>query len=406
MKCRGCGKTNLKTFLDLGKIPLVDKFKSKRELAQKEKHFPLTVCICISCKFVQLGYILPPKSMFNSKYAYESSTTQFRTEVYFDMAKDLCKRFKLKPNSLVVDIGSNIGLLLKGFKKQKMKVLGVDPSSNIAKMAIDSGIETLIKFFNSNVASKIVKKYGSASIITATNVFAHVDDLNSFMKSCKILLKEDGVFVFQSPYLYHLIKNNEFDTIYHEHVSYLSITPLIPFFKKFDLEIFDINENKIDGGSIRCYIGRKGIHPISSKIQKYVNLEKKSGVHTMKKLNEFSLKVKKQKKEVVSLLKKLKQENKRIVVVSAPAKGTVLLNYCGINEKIIDYATEKSSIKIGKYMPGTKIEVVHDDFLNEDSPDYALLLAWNFADEIMDNLKNFKKKGGKFIIPIPRLKII
>lgn len=406
MKCRGCNSTDLKIFLDLGKIPLVDRFKTKRELSKKESFFPLNVCICNSCKFVQLGYILPPKAMFNSKYAYESSTTQFRTEVYFDMAKNICQRFNLSPNSLVVDIGSNIGVLLRGFKKQKMKVLGIDPSSNIAKMAINSGIDTLIKFFNPKLASHIVKKHGKASIITATNVFAHVDDLNSFMKGCKILLEDEGVFVFQSPYLYHLIRNNEFDTIYHEHVSYLSITPLIPFFKKFELEIFDIEENKIDGGSIRCYIGKKGLHRISPKIQKYVNLEKKSGIHTMRKLNSFSSKVKKQKKELVSLLNKIKQENKRIIVISAPAKGTVLLNYCGIDEKIIDYATEKSSIKIGKFMPGTKIAVVHDNFLEGDSPDYALLLAWNFADEIMENLKKFKKKGGKFIIPIPHLKVL
>jgi len=406
MKCRGCGKENLKIFLDLGKIPLVDRFKSKQELSKKENFFPLNVCICTFCKFVQLGYVLPPKVMFNSKYAYESSTTQFRTKVYFDMAKDLCKRFKLKPNSLVIDIGSNIGVLLKSFKKQKMKVLGIDPSSNIAKMAINSGIDTLIKFFNPKLASKIVKEYGKASIITATNVFAHVDDLTSFMNGCKILLEDEGVFVFQSPYLYHLIKNNEFDTIYHEHVSYLSITPLIPFFEKFDLEIFDVEENKIDGGSIRCYIGKKGLRPVSSKIKKYVNLEKKSGIHTMKRLKKFSSEVTKQKKELVTLLKKIKQKNKRIIVISAPAKGTVMLNYCQINEKIIDYATEKSSIKIGKYMPGTKILVVHDDFLDDDSPDYALLLAWNFADEIMNNLKDFKKKGGKFIIPIPHPKII
>jgi SAM-dependent methyltransferase len=406
MKCRACNSTNLKLFLDLGKIPLVDKFKTKNELSKKEKFFPLNVCICSSCKLVQLGYILPPKTMFNSKYAYESSTTQLRTKVYFDMAKVLCKRFKLKPDSLVVDVGSNIGLLLKGFKKQKMKVLGIDPSSNIAKMAIDGGIDTIIDFFNPKIASKILKKYGYASIITATNVFAHVDDLNSFMKSCKILLDDNGIFVFQSPYLYHLIKNNEYDTIYHEHVSYLSITPLVSFFNKFDLEIFDIDENIIDGGSIRCYIGKKNLRPISTKIQKYVNLEKKSGIHTMKRLKKFSSEVKSQKRQLKTLLKKLKQDKKRIVAVSAPAKGTVLLNYCDIDEKILDFATEKSSIKIGKYMPGNKIPVVHDNFLDNDFPDYALLLAWNFADEIMNNLKNFKKNGGKFIIPIPHPKIV
>lgn len=406
MKCRVCDNKNLKTFLDLGKIPRVDRFKTKKELSKKEKLFPLNVCICTSCKFVQLGYVVPPQALFNSKYAYESSTTQFRTKVYFDMARDLCKRFKLKRGSLVVDVGSNIGVLLNGFKKQNMKVLGVEPSSNIAKMAIDAGIETIIDFFSPKIASRIVKIYGNASIVTATNVFAHIPDLNSFMRACKILLKEDGVFIFQSPYLLHLIQNNEYDTIYHEHVSYLSVTPLVSFFKKFDMEIFDIDENTIDGGSIRCHVGKKDVRPVSAKIRNYINRERKSGIHTMKRLVKFSSEVKKQKKELVNILRKLKQNNKRIIAVSAPAKGVVLLNYCDIDEKILDYATEKSEIKIGMYLPGTRIRVVHDNFLDNDTPDYALLLAWNFADEIMNNLKNFKKKGGQFIIPIPHPKIV
>lgn len=392
--------------MDLGKIPLVDRFKTKRELSKKEKFYPLNVCICKSCKFVQLGYVLPPKTMFNSKYAYESSTTKFRTKVYFDMAKEICKRFKLKRNSLVVDIGSNIGVLLKGFQSQKIKVLGVDPSSNIAKMAISDGIQTIIDFFSPKVASKIVKRKGKASIITATNVFAHIHDLNSFMEGCKILLSDEGVFIFQSPYLLRLIENNEYDTIYHEHVSYISITPLVPFFKKFELEIFDIKENSIDGGAIRCYIGKKGLRPVSNKIRKYIDLERKTEIHTMKRLNKFSTKVKKQRKELQTLLRKLRKNNKRIVGVSAPAKGTVLLNYCKIDEKILEYATEKSPIKIGKYIPGTRIPVVPDVLLFKDKPDYALLLAWNFADEIMNNLKSFKLNGGKFIIPIPDPKII
>lgn len=406
LKCRACASTNLKTFLDLGNMPRVSRFKTKSELSKQEEFFPLNVCICLSCKFVQLGYLVSPKKLFNSKYAYESSTTYLRKKVYFDMAKDICKKFRLRKDSFVVDVGSNIGVLLNGFKKQKMRVLGIEPSSNIAKMAKKEGINTIIEFFNLKTASKIVKKEGKASIITATNVFAHIHDLNSFMKSCKILLDDNGVFVFQSPYLLHLIQNNEYDTIYHEHVSYLSITPLVKFFKKFDMEIFDIEENSIDGGSIRCYIGKMDQHLVSKKISMYINNEKKSGIHSIKRLKIFASNVKKQKKELIKILKDLKKNNKKIIAVSAPAKGIVLLNYCKIDEKILDYATEKIGIKIGKYLPGTKIPVLQDNEIFNDTPDYALLLAWNFADEIINNLKKFKKKGGKFIVPIPFPKIV
>ena len=405
-KCRMCGSKKLKTFLDLGKIPLVDYFKTKHDLSKKEKFFPLNVCICKSCKLVQLGYLVPPEKMFNSNFAWQSSTTKYRTKIYFDMAKEICNRLKLQKNSFVVDIGSNDGVLLKGFKAKKMKILGVDPSSNVAKIAISNGIDTIIDFFGPSTASKILNKKGKAKVVTATNLFAHVHDYHSFMKGCSELLDTDGVFVFQSPYFKHLIRNNEYDTIYHEHASYISVTPLLPFFAKYAMEIFDIKEIDIDGGSIRCYIGRKGIRPVSTSVQKFVNYEKKSGLHTITKLTKFSKEVKTQRKELLQILKKLKKQDYRIVGVSAPAKGVVLLNFCGIDEKILDYVTEKAPLKIGKYVPGTKLKVFHDDILSKDFPDYALLLAWNFADEIIKNLKSFTKRNGKFIIPIPHPKIV
>jgi len=406
IKCRMCGSKNLKTFLDLGKIPLVDLFKSKRDLSKKEKFFPLNVCICTSCKLVQLGYLVSPKEMFNSNFAWQSSTTQHRTNIYFDMAEEICNRLKLKKNSLIVDIGSNDGLLLRGFKRQKMSVLGVDPSSNVAKIAISKGIDTIIDFFDPKVASKILKKQGHASVITATNLFAHIHDYDSFMLGCSKLLSDDGVFIFQAPYFLHLLQKNEYDTIYHEHASYISVTPLIKFFNKFNMKLFDIKEIDIDGGSIRCYIGRGNQHTIKKSVQKFINLEKKHSIHTLTRLKQFSREVEQQKSELMNLLKQLKDNGKRIVGVSAPAKGVVLLNYCGIDENILDYVTEKAPLKIGKFVPGTKLPVPNDDILLKDSPDYALLLAWNFSKEIMSNLKHFTKNGGKFIIPIPHPKIV
>lgn len=401
-----CKSSKLKEFLDLGNIPLVDRFLTRSELYKKEMFYPLKVCICITCGLAQLSYVVPARVMYNSNYAYESSITKHRTKIYFKMANDICRKFKLKPDSLIVDVGSNVGLLLKGFKQQRMRVLGIEPSSNVARIAKRNGIETINDFFSKKTVLNTLKREGNAAVVTATNVFAHIHNLDSFMTLCKKLLSDEGIFVFQVPYFLHLLENNEYDTIYHEHVSYISVKPLVKFFKKFDMELFDINEVDIDGGALRCYVGKKGLRPISNKIQKFIRLEKRMGIHSLRRLREFGRGVQTQRKLLLRMLFMLKNENNRIVGISAPAKGNVLLNYCKIDNEFLDYVTEKSELKIGKYTPGTHIKVLPDDFLTKDKPDYGLILAWNFSSEIIKNLKKFRKGGGKFIIPIPYPKIV
>ncbi len=243
-------------------------------------------------------------------------------------------------------------------------------------------------------------------IITATNNFAHVDDLENYMENVQMLMADNGIFIFEAPYLASLIRMVEYDTIYHEHLSYLSVKPLVSFFRKFEMEIFDIEQVDIHGGSFRAYVGYKGQREVSDIVDKVIIEEENTGLYSMEKLREFANKVKQNKKELQSLLFSLKNAGKSIVGVSAPAKGMTLLNYCGIGKDTLDVITEKSELKIGRFSPGMHIPIVPDSYLLDNQPDYALLLAWNFAEEIISNLNEFKLRGGKFIIPVPVPKII
>jgi len=406
MNCRMCGSTNLYKFLDLGFTPPADQFRRKDQLKEPDVHYPLDVCVCDDCGLVQLGYVVSPEILYRNDYPYESSTTQTGHRHWSSFSKTVVENFKLSGEDLVVDIGSNVGVLLSEFKKNGVKVQGVDPAANIVMLARERGIETICEFFNMDTAEKIVSERGHASVITGTNVFAHVNDLDAFMNSIKRLLNTKGIFVFEAPYFGNLLSANEYDTIYHEHLSYLSLKPLLPFFEKFDMEVFDVEQVDIHGGSFRVFVGKKSARPISNIVNTLIEQELASGMYDHDKLNQFSKNVEKNKKDLTWLLHSLKNQGKSIVGVSAPAKGMTLLNYCGIDQSILDFVTEKSTLKIGRYTPGAHIPVLPDSALLEHKPDYALLLAWNFADEIMKNLEEFRKAGGKFIIPIPHPVII
>jgi SAM-dependent methyltransferase len=401
-----CESTNLELFLDLGFIPLVDRFLTQKELNEPETLYPLNLRICNDCGLVQLGYIVPAEKLYDKNYAYESGTTTKRRESYLDLANYVSKNFDIPTNSLVVDIGSNVGVLLECFKSNKMKTLGIDPSGNVVKIANSKGIETLEGFFNSEMIKKILSSKPKPHVVTATNLFAHIQNYKLFIEDLKNFLREDGIFVFQVPHFLQLLNNLEYDTVYHEHISYFGLKPLIKFFKKYDMEIFNVLETDIDGGSIRCFVGRIGLHKISNNVNTILEKEENSQINSKEKLEKYANDVKNQKKQLYNLLISLKQDNKRVVGLSAPAKGMTLLNYCKIDNHILDYVTEKSELKIGKYTPGMHIYVEPDQKLLEDKPDYALILAWNFADEIMKNLEDFHKAGGKFILPIPSPKII
>jgi len=405
-KCRMCHGTHLEIFLDLGFTPPSDSFLSNKQLKQEETYYPLHVYMCKDCGLAQLGYIVPPEKMYNIDYPYISSTTKTGTEHFDQMAKSICEKFNLKPNSLVVDLGSNVGVLLNGFKECGMDVIGVEPVVGVMRVAILNGIDTIPSLYSLEAVEQIIKERKKASVLCATNVFAHINDLDTFMEVTEKLLLKNGIFVFEAPYFLHLLEKLEYDTIYHEHLSYLSIKPLVKFFKRFGWRLFDIEETEIHGGSLRCFIAREGQYPVSPKIRKYLAQEKKKQIHSMKYLVKFAKNVKKHRELLRSLILQLKKKGKRIVALSAPAKGNTLLNYCKLDTDLLDFVTEKAESKIGKYTPGTHIPVFPDSHLLKGRPDYALILAWNFAKEIMDNNREFKKRGGKFIIPIPKPKIV
>jgi len=407
MICRICKSKNLFKFLDLGHHPPSDQFRKKEQLNDEVIFYPLQVFICEDCGFVQLGYVVSPEILYQDNYPYESSTTEAGKKHYHEFAKSVVRDYKFNKNDLAVDIGSNVGVLLEGFKNEGLQIMGVDPAQNICKIAEARGIPTIVDFFGENAARNVVSLKGKASIITGTNVFAHVDDLFAFMNAIQILIeREKGIFIIEAPHLLYLINNLEYDTIYHEHLSYISVEPLVLFFKKFGMEIIKVEEKDIHGGSIRIFISNMGNYSVHNSVFEIIKMEQKAKLRDKNTLLLFAEKVAQNKTALNKLIHNLKSEGKRVVAVSAPAKGMTLLNYCKFDRQVLDYVTEKSKLKIGLYTPGDHIPVVPDSNLLEDMPDYALLLAWNFADEIMNNNKKYSEKGGKFIIPIPKPKII
>lgn len=406
MYCRICHSKSLTKFLDLGFTPLADDFLSLERMSEPEVHYPLEVFICNNCSLVQIGYVVPPEILFRKDYPYEASMTETGVKHFHSLAKEASSRFGLSSDDLVIDIGSNVGVLLQGFKNQGAEVLGIEPARNICEIAIKNGIETIDDFFSIDLALKIVKERKKAKIITGTNVVAHINDHHSLVRGLDILLDKEGVFIFEAPYLCDLIENLEYDTIYHEHLSYLSVKPMNTLFHKFGMEIFDIKKVAIHGGSLRYFVARENTYPISNKVDKFLELEKEKKIYEIDTLKNFAKSVQRNREDLSWMLKSVKHEGKRIAGVSAPAKGMTLLNYCRIGPEILDFVTEKSTLKIGKYTPGTHIPIVSDSELIKQMPDYVLLMAWNFADEIIKNLKDYKDAGGKFIIPIPKPHII
>ena len=404
--CRMCRSNNLYRFLDLGFAPPSDQFRRKDQMKEQEIHYPLEVCMCDDCGLAQLTYVVSPEILYRNDYPYESSTTKTGHIHWESFAKEVVGKFGLGKQDLVVDIGSNVGVLLQSFKNNGVTVQGVDPAANIVMLALERGIDTICDFFNAESVDKILEKKGNASVITGTNVFAHIDDLHLLMSNVKKLLKKKGVFIFEAPYFVNLIKTIQYDTIYHEHLSYLSVKPLISFFDQHNMEVIDIQFADIHGGSFRVYISETGNYPVSGVVKNLLEEENAMGLYSHVTLDKFSDHAKKNRAELTWLLHSLKREGKSIVGVSAPAKGMTLLNYCRIGNDWLDVVSEKSMLKIGRFTPGMHIPVVSDDYLLEKQPDYALLLAWNFAKEIMKNLDGYRKRGGKFIIPIPMPKIV
>jgi SAM-dependent methyltransferase len=407
LSCRMCGGRHLYQFLDLGFTPPADQFRRKDQLlSEPDIYYPLHVLSCEECGLAQLSHVVSPEVLYRTDYPYESSTTQTGRVHWGEFAASVVARMGLGSDDLVIDVGSNVGVLLQAFRDNGTRIQGVDPAANIVMIANANGIDTICDFFNEETARQILAAKGRASVVTATNVFAHVDDLDAFVQAVLEVLNEQGVFIFEAPYLVNLLHNNEYDTIYHEHLSYLSVKPLVPFFRKHGMEVFDIEQRDIHGGSFRVYVGRVGQQSVAPIVDQLIQAEMDMGIYRREMLDDFAQKVRQNKRDLLWLLHSAKQEGKRIAAVSAPAKGMTLLNYCRLDRDLLDFVTEKSTLKIGRFTPGAHIPVVPDSELLAQQPDLALLLAWNFADEIIRNLDEFRRRGGQFIIPIPFPRIV
>jgi hypothetical protein len=400
--CRVCNSGDLVPYLNLGQMPLVNSFITKNQIPKEEK-FPLEVLLCQNCYLSQLSIVIDPSVLFRD-YVYQSSISRPFVDHCENFAAELNGSFCEK-NDLVLDIASNDGCLLRPFKAKGNRVLGVDPARNLAEIANESGIETIPEFWDCNLASKILSEYGPAKIITAFNVFAHVADIHSFVCGVKTLLSNDGFFILESPHMHDLIGKNEFDTIYHEHLSYLLLGPLQNLMKQYKMKISRVEEQEIHGGSIRVYVENECQDRSDGSFEKVFEIEKKAGLYEVSSYINFRNGVASVKNNLVSMLRDIKGRGKSIGAFGASAKGNILLNYCGVGDQI-DCIYDHTPEKQGKLTPGTHIPVKHPNSLLTGRQDYLLLTAWNFAQEIMRKTKAYKDRGGKYIVPIPQPRII
>jgi hypothetical protein len=404
--CRICNSTNLHLILDLGEQPPANSLINKSQLDIIEPKFPLRLFWCGECFLVQLLDIVNKEHLFKH-YLYMTSASKPIVDHFKKYAVDIFNEFLNKQeNPFVVEIGSNDGSLLKEFKKLGSSILGIEPASNLAKLANDSDITTLNDFFSLNNAKKIAESK-NASIVVANNVIGHIENLHELMEGIKILIGAQGIFIFEVPYLLDLIKKLEFDTVYHEHLSYFSILPINNLIEHFDLEIFDIQKQNVHGGTIRIFVSKKNNFKIKDNVKKFIKLEYEFGINNIKTYENFSNDIKNLKNKIVELLQKLKNEKKSLFGYGASAKGNVLLNYCNIDYNILDYIIDTTPLKQGKFTPGTHIPVYSPNkILDKGEGSIALLLAWNYKSEILDKENQFRTNGGKFLLPIPEPKLI
>lgn len=400
--CRNCGGSDLQKVISLGSTPPANAFLKKEDLDKPEASFPLELYFCIDCAFCQLVDVVDPDVLYRN-YVYVSSTSPSFIAHFQNLAKSVIARLNMAKNSLVVDIGSNDGILLRPFKEQGMKVVGVDPATKIAELATKNGIPTIPSYFDVEVARKIASQHGYAKLATATSVFTHVDDLDGLIKGVKEVLADDGVFVIESYYLGDLVEKNLFDTIYHEHLSYFCARTFIDLFRRRGMQVFHIEKNDTHGGSLRVFVQKDtGKRQLEPSVAQFLLDESRLNLDRSSTFIEYAKKIEANKQKLLEIIKDLKSKGKRIVGYGAAAKSNTLMNYFGITPAMLDYIVDDSPWKQGLYTPGTRIPVVGPDMLQKQPPDYTLLLAWNYACNIMDKYMSL----GKFIVPVPKPVVI
>ena len=404
-KCLGCESKLPSAFLDLGEMPLANSYIEPKNQDREETAYRLAVAYCPKCHLVQLTNRVDPEDLF-SNYLYFSSFSDAFLKHAEDMVASLTSQFALDDSSLVVEIGSNDGYLLQFFKQRGIPVLGIEPAKNIAKVANESGIPTMDVFFGPDSVAQIIKARGQADIIVGNNVLAHVPLINDFLLSVNNCLKPTGSAVFEFPYLKDLLDHTEFDTIYHEHVFYYSLSAIKILAERAGLELYDMSRQDIHGGSLRAFLQRERQHKVSSNVKRILLEEEQYGITDKALYNNFGEKVEKLKTKLVELLTELKKAGKTIAAYGAAAKGNTLLNYIGIDNNVIDFVVDRSPHKQGFLLPGTRIPILPTDELLKRMPDYTIVLAWNFAEEILAQQDEYRKRGGKFIIPIPGIQVM
>ena len=405
--CRFCNTPLEHTFVDLGMSPLCESFLLRDQLNQMEPFYPLKVYVCSNCFLVQLQEYVSPENIF-TEYAYFSSYSDSWLRHAKNYTELMIERFKLDSKRQVIELASNDGYLLQYFVEKGIPVLGVEPAKNVAKVAIEKGVPTIIEFFGVKLARKMAQEGKKADLLLGNNVLAQVPDINDFVAGMKIVLEPQGVITIEFPHLMRLIEGNQFDTIYHEHFSYFSFIAAEKIFARHGLTLFDVEELKTHGGSIRIY-GRHAedvTKPLTGRTLEIKERELRAGYDRMETYSIFAKKVEETKRRLLQILVEVKNEGKKIVGYGAPGKGNTLLNYCGIRSDFLDYTVDRSPYKHGRFTPGTHIEIFPPDRIKEDRPDYLFILPWNLKDEIMHQTAFIREWGGKFIVPIPEAVIL
>ena len=405
-ECRFCSHSLKQTFVDLGMSPLSNAYLKLEQINCAEKFYPLHTYVCENCFLVQLEEFETPDRIF-SDYAYFSSYSDTWLSHAQNYTELMIERFGFNSNSQIIEIASNDGYLLQYFYQKGIPVLGIEPAANVAKVAEEKGIPSLVKFFGVSTAKDLVSEGKQADLLLGNNVLAHVPDLNDFVAGMKVILKPNGVLTMEFPHVLQLILQNQFDTIYHEHFSYFSFLTVEKIFATHGLTLFDVEELSTHGGSLRIY----GKHSeadveISDGVTKLKAKEIQAGLNQMETYLGFAEQVKSIKRDLLSFLINAKNQGKSIVGYGAPAKGNTLLNYCGIRTDLIDYVVDRSPYKQGLFLPGTHIPISHPDQVKETKPDYLLILPWNIKGEIMEQMAHIREWGGQFVVPIPQVEVI
>ena len=402
--CQICGSAKLAAVINLDHQPPCDLLPNAQEIQEERIHYPINVARCVQCGLVQLDYIAPPNIVFHKKYPYRTGITKMLVDNFRQLAEKTVKNFKLEPKSLVVDIGSNDGTALKQFKNLSMRVVGVEPT-DVAKLAQKDGMPTINDFFSEKIAAQIAKKYGPASLVIATNTFAHINNLSPFLRGVHKLLKPGGVFISESQYLLDTIQKAQYDTMYHEHLRFYSLKPMRVLFKKFGFTLTDAERISSSGGSIRVFAIKGRYRPLPN-VAKLIKAEERFGLYKQATYEAFRRRVELLRLKLVRLLCDLKLKGKIIVGVGSPGRSSPIINYCHLDPLMIPYIAEQAtSLKLGLYTPGTHVPIIDEKQLFVDQPEYALLFSWHIADDIIKKLRS-KGLKSKFILPLPEVKIV